>query len=29
MQEEEKEKDAELARNLHCHLNGLPLTQQT
>ena len=27
MQEEDKEKDAEFSRHLHCHLNALPLDQ--
>jgi len=27
MQEEDNEKDAENARKVHCHINGLPLDQ--
>ena len=27
MQEEEKDKDSENSRSVHCHLNGLPLDQ--
>jgi hypothetical protein len=27
MQEEEKEKDSENSRSVHCHLNGIPLDQ--
>jgi 26S proteasome regulatory subunit N13 len=28
MQEEEKEKDAENCRKVHCHINAMPLDQQ-
>ena len=28
-QEEDKEKDQDLARSVHCHLNGLPVDQPT